>query len=513
MTSLDETSVIESIATTAEEIGSNSKPEQTSQSCPIATEVVVTTRAGGIPIENARIEVNGEFFANTSGGGIARGDISICDGDASFKVIYQNTTERLKREEFSLALSDIEPKSGTLTIGSARNFIGKVQDVFGSGEEGFPGDKDFIDEYSGEGLACITTESASGSPLLQVEVKMATISLYVPYVNQNDGNEVVGGVTQRGSVLCMPTSGEMLAGYWGIQKVTTNEEGDEECVPLTRLHIMEEARARNMGFSLTSFPRAWQNWATYRETMQTLVDESSPDSYEVSRGAAGGNSAYSIPSDYADGIKDLIAEGIPTVTSTYATNGHVMVVIGAVVKHDDEAEWLIFNDPNGTLASEYSIYDDLDINNAVGTVNDNDEFVNRAEDVRAVQEVLSRLGYYDGELGATIDPLDSQDQTIEAIKAYQGANGDGRIDPDMNTESRLNTDIDKGTSPKYSSKERERNGQTGDLGRHVYYNGDTEGARNGQFRIKGSPWSCVIEPSTPLTLEQIRSLLVQGEQI
>ncbi len=148
---------------------------------------------------------------------------------------------------------------------------------------------------------------------------------------------------------------------------------------------------------------------------------------------------------------------------------------------------------------------------AVGTVSNGDSAnINRPNDVRSVQEVLSKLGHYKGEIGAPVDPNDSNDATIKAIRKFQGRNADGRIDPGGATERRLNAEIDKNTSPKYSSAENERNGATGDRGRHVYYNGETEGARSGHFRIKGAPWSAVIEPNTTLTKEQIRSRLIPG---
>lgn len=50
-----------------------------------------------------------------------------------------------KREEYTLVMSAINVSAKTATGGQARNFISKVQVVFGSGVGGYPGDKDFED--------------------------------------------------------------------------------------------------------------------------------------------------------------------------------------------------------------------------------------------------------------------------------------------------------------------------------------------------------------------------------
>lgn len=316
----------------------------------------------------------------------------------------------------------------------------------------------------------------------------------------------------------MPTSGEMLADYWDIDKVTVAANGNETRTDLTRLHIMQAAYDRNASaFSVFNFPSHWQDWGNYRGAMQELADASDPDTYTVSNGPAGGDSE-NIPSAYADGLKDLLAQGVPSVTSTYATNGHVMIVTGAVVKHDDEAEWLIFNDPNGTLASADSIYGDLDIAHPVGLRGTSTaSVINDAADVRAVQELLTRTEHYNGPLGAAVDENNANDPTVQAIRSFQGTRGDGRVDPGGGTERRMNTRIDRDTSPRYSDVENERNrspnhpGRPNDRGRHVYYSGNTEGSGSGEhFRLKGEAWTCVIEPDTALTTEQTRERLNHG---
>ena len=74
----------------------------------------------------------------------------------------------------------------------------------------------------------------------------------------------------------------------------------------------------------------------------------------------------------------------------------------------------------------------------------------------------------------------------------------------------MNVRVAENTKPEYAAVENERNGPTGDRGRHVYYNGGTEGARNGQFRLKGQAWTSLVEPATALTKEQIAQRLTAG---
>ncbi len=500
-------------AAQAEIQGSHNDPEQTTQNCPVPIKVIVTTRVGNIPINNARIEIDNTFWKNTTETGIASGKVSMCGGIAYFKIIYQNNTKRLKREEFTISVNNLDIAAGTVTASQASNFISKIQDVFGMGSSQLPGDQNFIDHYPGDELAIIKTPEGTSTPHLIITAKMATLALNVPYVNQNNGSEKINNTVHRGNVLCMPTSGEMLAGYWNIQHVSKGTDDTETRTPLTRLHIMQTAHTRNPRISLTKFPRAWQRWDLYRQTMQALVDASTSDTYRVHQGATGGNNAYSIPSDYADGIRALIAKGIPTITSTVATTyGHVMVATGAVVSHDNQTAWLIFNDPYGTLSSPDSIYGNLNIQAAVGAQRNNDAAnINQPDDVLAVQMVLKKLGYYQGSPGAAVNPANTQDQTIQAILRYQGNRGDGRIDPDNTTERRLNEAINQNTSSSYSNAEQEINQASGDKGRHVYYNGETEGADNDKFRIKGAVWSCVIEPKTALTKTQLKARIVPSE--
>ncbi len=507
--------------------GGNTTPDQAQQAaarggdtevdtdratCPAPCVVTVTTRAGDIPVPGVVIYSDNRRIGTTNNDGIVSGDLSACGGNTTLKAVYQNDTARVKREEFTLPITGINVQSGTANGGQARNFIAKVQDVFGSGNGGYPGDKDFEDTYAGADLVTVGEPDGGGLTAVRITVKLATISLTVPYRNQNDSNETVQGVVQSGGALCMPTSAEMQAGYWGLELVTPSPTpgADPLREALTRHQIMQQAyNQAPTALSLLNFPRHWQDWGNMRATLQTLANSSSPNTYNVTNGPAGAD-VETIPSTYADGLTDLVEKGVPVITSTYATDGHIMIVIGAVVKHDDETEWLILNDPNGTLASSDSIYGEMDLQSAVGARSDPAEAINQAADVRAVQEALTRTGHYTGVVGAAIDDANPQDPTIAAIRAFQGTSGDGRIDPNGRTESRLNARVAEGSSPKYSAVENERNGATGDRGRHVYYNGGTEGARAGNFRLKGQPWTAVIEPKTDLTTAQIRARLNPG---
>ena len=464
--------------------------------CPVVVVATIVTRAGDIPLRGVMLQANGSYVGTSNAEGMVRGTISACEGQARLKAIYENPDRRVKNEEFTLEITGIDMTARRATGGAARNFIAKVQDVFGSGAAGFPGDKDFVDSYSGADLVRVPV---TGAAELHVTIKLATLSLNVPYRNQNDSREVVQGVASSGGILCMPSSAEMQAKYWGIENVTTDKTGVETRSAMTRLDIMNRAQKRAPNMSLASFPRPWQSWDNLNGTIRALAEAANPGSYSVHSGPAGGKS--SVPSSYADSLTGLIAQGVPVVTSTTATEGHVMIVTGAVVKHD----WLILNDPNGTLASADSIYGTLALRGAVGQ-----GAPNAPADVRAVQEALTRSGHYSGEPGARIDGADPNDPTIAAIRRFQGRSADGVISPGGATENRLNARVKQGASTSYSSAENERNGPTDDRGRHVYYNGETEGHENGRFRLKGQAFTSVISPTTALTKAQVAARLNPG---
>ncbi|WP_312526525.1 hypothetical protein [Paracoccus sp. (in: a-proteobacteria)] len=472
--------------------------------CPIAIVLSVQSHAGDIALQGVTVWGNGSRIGTSDREGRVAGTVTASEGRVRIKAVYENPDRRVKREEFTLEITDINPTSRQARGGEARNFIAKVQDVFGSGEGGFPGDKDFIDRYAGADLVSMPL---GGVPTLQVSVKMATLSLSVPYRNQNDAPETMGGVSFSGSVLCMPSSAEMQARYWQIPAILTARDGSQSQQAMDRRNVMQKCYDRApKSFSLTgNSARHWQDWTNLRGAMGELAQAATPDRFRITTGPAGGEE-QNIPSAYADGLGALLTKGLPVVTSTHATTfGHVMVVIGAVWRHDQHCEWLIMNDPNGTLASADSIYGTLRLQGTVGL-----NGANAAPDVRAVQEALIRTGHYQGEPGAPVTASDPNDPTIAAIRAFQGKSGDGLITPRGTTEARLNTRLGQGTSPGYSRIENETNRANDDRGRHVYYNGETMGRRQNTFKLKGQAWTCVIEPITPLTKAEIAARLTPG---
>lgn len=477
--------------------------------------VVVSTRAGDIPLSGLAVRLDGAALGTTGDDGRSPESALRGKPTADIEVEYVNAGARLKRERFTLSITGIDAESMTYTVGDARNFIAKVQDVFGSGDDGFAGDKDFDDVYPG--TAAMSGTDNPDIRLLTVTVRMATLSLVVPYLSQAGTGESVqtvaptpahpAGVSQTftGSIICMPTSTKMALDYWGI---TLAGGGD-----LSRRRLMQETWDRHPSPS-ASFPCPWQNWDHLRTTTAELAEEAHPGEYSVGRTSGGTGNDDSIPSDYADGIVALLAAGKPVVNSTYATDGHVMCIRGAVVDHDGHAQWLIFNDPYGNLASGDSVYGDLDIAAPVGLRGTSTaDPMNLPDDVRAVREALQRTGHYDGPLDGPIDETDPNDPTVAAIRAFQGAGGDGRVDPGGGTERRINQRLDAGTSSSYATNENERNvaGGENDRGRHVYYNGETEATGvggGGFFRLKTNAWSLVIAKSPALTQDEVRQRLV-----
>lgn len=471
--------------------------------CPVSVVVAASTRLGDLPLRGIEIFADGARLGVTDENGSLRGIVSACEGRMRIKAVYANADRRVKHEEFTLEISGIDPAARQAKGGQARNFIAKVQDVFGSGAGGFPGDKDFTDSYAGAGLV---TMAPTGPAELRVAVRMATLSLAVPYRNQNDSAEVIRDIRNSGAELCMPSSGEMQARYWGLEAVSTAPDGSQSRAAIDRRDIMTQAYSRApTGYSLGQFPRHWQNWDNLRGAMRELAEASAPASYRIGTGPAGG-AVETIPGPYADGLAGVLAKGLPVVVSTYATTaGHVMTAIGAVARHDGRVEWMIMNDPNGTLASADSLYGTLALRGAVGLNAANDP-----ADLRAVQEALIRTGHYKGEAGAPVDSANPEDATIAAIRAFQGRNADGIVSPGGQTERTLNARLGQNTRPGYSAAENETNRAGDERGRHVYYSDETEGNHRGNFRLKGQAWSSVIEPVTALTTAQIAARLNPG---
>jgi hypothetical protein len=209
---------------------------------------------------------------------------------------------------------------------------------------------------------------------------------------------------------------------------------------------------------------------------------------------------------YLGEMRDELAKGQPLVLGTTATDyGHMMVATGCVVDKDGKIKWLIVNDPYGNLASEGSIYDNLDLVSAVGK-----DGVNHEKDVSDAQELLKVLNYYHGDIDGKCGG-DNNDPLVKAIKAFQGAGGDGTIEPGKTTEQRLNNA--KRQLLSYSDKEKEKNGfgnggEANEVGKHVYYDQQIHGSR-GNLEIKANG-PMYFEKDAPFTKTELAAKLVTG---
>jgi hypothetical protein len=471
--------------------------------------VEVRTRAGNIPIKGLPVSIDGAQVGMTNNQGNTSKTEKKDTKKIDIKVSYKNDASRLKEEVFTLQISGIDLTSKNYSLGKGKNHISKVQNVLGSGTQSLSGDLDFTDEYTYPADQ-VSLEATDEPNLYQMKVivKMATFSLDVPYLSQVGSGETVTIQTTptiktkkyKGSKICMPTSTTMLLDYWNI-KTQNNSH-------ITRNNLMQKCWDDHTNPS-SNFPTPWQDWSHLRKVTGTYADEHSDDTFSVTSGPTGADS--SIPSQYANAIMEEVAKGFPVVTSTFATAGHVMVVRGGVIDNKGDVQWLILNDPYGNLASEESLYGELEVSLPVGLRgNYEGEEMNLNDDLVGVREALTSLGFYSGDLYAAIDENDPEDQTIKAIKSYQGgANADGRIDPDGYTEGRLNNSLKQGTKDSYAKKEEEVNtasGENSDRGKHVYYNNATEArgvGSNKHFILKGQAWTLIIEQNTPLTEDEL----------
>jgi hypothetical protein len=455
--------------------------------CDYTVEVTVVTRSGEIPIRNVEVKVDEARLANTNAEGKAGPSETRTSQTAQIEAVYVNAAEHLKRETFRLRIDAINPQSGAFTLGDSSNTILKIRDVLGTGSAALAGDIDFEDVYPTDPDS-VTFDAATRR--FTVLIRMATLSLNVPYRNQNDGSESLVGVqaTFSGSILCMPTSTEMMLRYWGAQ----NAEGGA----LTRNAVMQGTYDASSN-KTTVFPTPWQRWDELRRWTGGAVS----DPLSVSGTIPGATDLASVPSATANAMRDKLVIGEPFIVSI--RGGHIMLVRGAVVNHENNVQWLILNDPYGNLASPNSVYGSLDISDSVGSGG-----ANNAGDVSAVQDTLRSLGYYSGPVNGVAD-----DATIDAIRRFQGG-GDGRVDPGGGTERRLNEQIAARDNPWYtgSQAESERNEASGDgssRGKHVYYNGTTE-SREGDLRFNASSKLMIVHHTPSLERAEVAERLTNG---
>lgn len=223
-------------------------------------EVRVVTRLGGIAVKGVKALVDGEDFgASDSNGEYKNGrELKRRKTNASSVGVvatYENSSEKLKKEKVEIQLTEVDPM-GKSQQGGIANSVSKVQDVAGGG--GF----DFTDNYrTAEVPEQFGWKDSDDGPVLQVEIRLATLSLNVPYYNQNCCDHTVSTIasldpesephevfqivkrkhTRRrekfaGSVLCYPSSMTMLLGYWGVIKVNERRELSQDA----RQEVMQE---------------------------------------------------------------------------------------------------------------------------------------------------------------------------------------------------------------------------------------------------------------------------------
>lgn len=191
-----------------------------------------------------------------------------------------------------------------------------------------------------------------------------------------------------------------------------------------------------------------------------------------------------LPSDILAKYKDWLSQGWPFILATSATDGHMMTARGAVVNKAGEIEWLIVNDPYGSLAYRGTMTTPFKISGSVGLGATND-----SKDVALIQAVLSYLEpeHYSGDADGICSGKDD-DALVKAIKAYQGGKSpSGKVDPGGATLGKMQGAL--GTTDvvaKYQKVEKNTRG-TGpeaEKGKHAYYRNKTMGL-NGKLRIKG----------------------------
>lgn len=214
-------------------------------------EVNVVARLGGIPVRGVKVKIKVADGEEDLGASDAKGEYKDAGGNtkrqattgARLEIVatYENKAEQLRKEHVTVTLSelDAEAKKGK---SRAKHEIAKIRDA--------PTDADDVDfkcEYdASEDLAWVDVD---GARILKVTLKLCTLSLLVPYVNQRGANDTVStrpglsrgkdpetiahdvrtpkGGSFSGDVLCYPTSVTMVLRYWGQQK--TRREVMQEC--------------------------------------------------------------------------------------------------------------------------------------------------------------------------------------------------------------------------------------------------------------------------------------------
>ena len=202
--------------------------------CPyFYVEVNVLTRAGEIPIKGVKTEVDLKPLGFSNDEGVYKIDdkihrVRINKSSFIIKATYQNTDEKLKLEILEFRLTNVDHNSRKHE-GEVVNKIEKIQDVAGAADIDFDNHGGYkVSEKPDE----LSWENTDDGPTLKVTIKMATLSLYVPYINQRLQNDTVNTIAGKdpdpaphevkgekkgkfgGNTLCYPTSVAMVLSYW-----------------------------------------------------------------------------------------------------------------------------------------------------------------------------------------------------------------------------------------------------------------------------------------------------------
>jgi hypothetical protein len=588
---------------------------------PYIVRVVVKTRAGDIPVKDIEVMLDDASLGKSDQQGKLPDSPPRTKPSFKLTAAYVNDAEKLKREDYALKVDGISvPGGGSFSAGAA-NEIKKIRDVAGNRD-----DKNFLDIYTPSADEVNYAESG-GKHVFNVLIHLATLSLNVPYLNQNSQNDtlatsashdpegaahthdVVGDAGDGkfgGGVLCFASSTTMLLWYWGKSSVKRRDvlQGCYDAWAAAGFpHRLGASAVKNaaapadpavgsywletkdppdakFGYALKrcaltqtwdpdngeddpdfSQPKAPPGAAVGKTWLDTSTDppqrkiltshkewQQVPDRdwrvVIVDQGAykiwvkwdyhkkaidalrPPGTTANDVldgtpiatlsddllpdggPGTYAAAIAAKLSKGYPSVFGTNATSfGHIMIVRGCVMDHDNQVVRLVINDPYGTLESPKSMLHDYKISNSVGKGG-----TNNTDDVGEVQTVLGVLGYWDGDADGHCDGTD-EDDLVQAIKKYQRAQGnrgpDGLISVGRGTDQSLKRTKGSGG---YSPLEQEPNGggtgtPAATRGKHVYYDSETK-TPSGGLRLKGS-WrgAVMLEKDSPFGLSELTGKL------
>lgn len=214
-------------------------------------EIKVVTRLGAIPVKGVKVKVKIGDKEEDFGASSETGEFKGADGKVKrpkatgdkldITATYENKTEQVRKESITVALTEID--AGEKKANSkAKHEILKIRDAPTDAD-----DVDFKHEY--DASADVAWADVEGARVLQVTVKLCTLTLAVPYVNQRGASDTVStrpglaegkdpetaahdvktpkGNAFTGDILCYPTSVTMVLQYWGQKK--TRREVMQEC--------------------------------------------------------------------------------------------------------------------------------------------------------------------------------------------------------------------------------------------------------------------------------------------